>query len=134
MKPVNLVLTTESGHELGRLPLAGVAVADPGEASGATATRPAEEMVDLLARIHEALAAEGLRLNQDDVGFRIGVSRTLLGSADGDTMLIPVPVTESPKPAAIPVPAETDSQPEVDDLNLDDLFNLDTWDEGEPDG
>ncbi len=128
MKGVCLVLTTEQGNELGRLPLIDVAVPNPGKVRGTERSERGSGMDDLHQTIREALDQEGLEVILDDLDCRIAMSRALLKENDTDEVLIFLPVREAPDRPDLPKDEMSEPVRRNGRLDLDDLFNLDDSD------
>ena len=120
---VVLVLTTETGDLVGRLPLPSVTVSAD-ESTAILNTDRSEQLGTLYQVIAEHLATEEFEVALDTVAYHVEVSRCLLGHTGEDDLTITLPVRQTGT-----VESPGGSAQNGTDVDLDDLFLV-----MEPDG
>ena len=113
MQLICLVPITQSGDELGYLPLLDFVVTDAGAREGMAMPSMLRSQLELLQELlYVALASEGLRPVEDELGLRLTISEALGFAEEGAPIELRLVVCPTENPSASQVASTSAQQSE----------------------
>ncbi len=113
MQLICLIPITQSGDELGYLPLLDFVVTDAGAREGMAMPSMLRSQLDLLQELlYVALASEGLRPVEDELGLRLTISEALAFAEEGAPIELRLVICPTENPSTSQVPSTSAQQSE----------------------